>query len=254
MILATHGIVSSISGFDADYQAVLNYATSLGYTLPSSGQSVKQNKLLVDLKTAGIWSKLDSFSVFATDGSSNFALIDWKRLSLMTAVNSPTFTSNQGFTGNGTSSYVDTNFNLLTNGVNYKDSDASRYMYLYSGTNAFIEGVAASGTYNRILLSNSTNQSINSDISINLTFSYSTAKGIKSIHRTSISDISLYNDKVGATRTALYETPLRSVTQLILRRSVSYSNNQISMYAMGASLVSQNDSFVDAFNTYMNSL
>jgi hypothetical protein len=41
----------------------------------------------------GIWSKLDTFSVFATDGDSDFALIDWKRLSDYTAVNSPTFTA-----------------------------------------------------------------------------------------------------------------------------------------------------------------
>jgi hypothetical protein len=31
-------------GFDADYQAVLNYATTQGYTLPSAGQQVKQNQ------------------------------------------------------------------------------------------------------------------------------------------------------------------------------------------------------------------
>ena len=29
--------------FDTDYQAVLNYATSQGYTLPSASQQIKQN-------------------------------------------------------------------------------------------------------------------------------------------------------------------------------------------------------------------
>ena len=95
-------------GFDADYQAVLNYATTQGYTLPSAGQQIIQNQLVLDLKTAGAWSKLDTFGVFATDGDADFALIDWKRLSDYTAVNSPTFTANEGFTGNGTSSYIDT--------------------------------------------------------------------------------------------------------------------------------------------------
>jgi hypothetical protein len=83
--------------FDADYQAVLNYGTTQGYTLPSAGQQTLQNQLVVDLKAGGIWSKLDTFAVFATDGDSDFALIDWKRLSDYTAVNSPTFTTNQGF-------------------------------------------------------------------------------------------------------------------------------------------------------------
>jgi hypothetical protein len=92
--------------FDADYQAVLNYATTQGYTLPSAGQQTLQNQLVVDLKAGGIWSKLDTFAVFATDGDSDFALIDWKRLSDYT-VNSPTFTINKGL-GNGTSSYSPT--------------------------------------------------------------------------------------------------------------------------------------------------
>jgi len=87
--------------------------------LPSGGQQTLQNDLLVALKAAGVWSKLDTFANFATDGDSDFALIDWKRVTDYTAFNSPTFTTNQGFTGNGTSAYIDTNFNPSTSGVNY---------------------------------------------------------------------------------------------------------------------------------------
>jgi hypothetical protein len=112
------------SGMDADYKAILDYATTQGYTLPSASQQLLQEQLLIDLKDAGIWSKLDTFAVFATDGDSDFALIDWKRLTDYTAINSPTFTSNEGFTGNGTSSYIDTNWNPATQGVNYTQNDA----------------------------------------------------------------------------------------------------------------------------------
>jgi hypothetical protein len=87
------------SGMDADYKAILDYATTQGYTLPSASQQLLQEQLLIDLKDAGIWSKLDTFAVFATDGDSDFALIDWKRLTDYTAINSPTFTSNEGFHG-----------------------------------------------------------------------------------------------------------------------------------------------------------
>lgn len=118
-------------GFDADYQAVLNYATTQGYTLPSAGQQTLQNQLLLDLKNAGIWSKLDTFAVFATDGDSDFALIDWIRLSDYTGINSPTFTTNQGFTGNGTSSYINTNFQPI-NGANYAQNSAHFMVYCYA--------------------------------------------------------------------------------------------------------------------------
>ena len=127
-------------GFDPDYQAILDYATLQGYTLPSASQRILQNQLVVDLKAGGIWTTLDTFAVFATDGNSDFALIDWIRLSQYTAVNSPTFTTNGGFNGNGTSSYIDTNFNPATSGVNYTQNDASRIMWgVFPSDNAYPE-------------------------------------------------------------------------------------------------------------------
>ena len=103
-------------GFDADYQAVLDRASSLGYTAPSASQQTLQNTLVTDLKTAGVWDKLDLFYVFATDGDSNFATLNWKTPASFqtTKVNSPTFHLNQGFQGDGSSSYLDTNFNPNT--------------------------------------------------------------------------------------------------------------------------------------------
>ena len=48
---------------------------------------------------------------------------------MITAVNSPTFTASQGYTGNGTSSYLNTNYNPTTNGVKYTLNSASLYVY-----------------------------------------------------------------------------------------------------------------------------
>jgi hypothetical protein len=131
----TISVTTAAPSFDADYQAVLNYGTTQGYTLPSAGQQTLQNQLVLDLKAGGIWSKLDTFAVFATDGDSDFALIDWKRLSDYTGVNSPTFTINQGFTGNGTSSYIDTNFQPI-NGTNYAQNSAHFMVYCYANDSA----------------------------------------------------------------------------------------------------------------------
>jgi hypothetical protein len=116
------------SDFDSDYQAVLDFATSEGYTLPSENQQILQNQLVLDLKSNGIWSNLDAFGVLATDGDSDFALIDWVRLITMTANSSPTFATNAGFTGNGTSSFIDTLFSV-SDGTNYQLSDSSFGVY-----------------------------------------------------------------------------------------------------------------------------
>jgi hypothetical protein len=109
---------------DTSYQAVLNQASSLGYTAPSAAQQTLQNTLVTDLKTAGVWDKLDLFYVFATDGDSDYATLNWKAPSSfqLTKTNSPTFTTNEGFAQSGTA-YLDTGYNLLTDGTNYTQDD-----------------------------------------------------------------------------------------------------------------------------------
>jgi len=120
------------AAIDADYQAVLDRASTLGYTAPSSAQQTLQNTLVEDLKTAGVWSKLDVFYVFATDGDSDFATLNWKAPSSYqtTKVNSPTFTTDSGFSGDGSSSYLDTNFTISTDAVNYAQNNASTFVYI----------------------------------------------------------------------------------------------------------------------------
>jgi hypothetical protein len=109
---------------DADYQAVLDRATTQGYTAPSAAQQTLQNTLVEDLKTAGVWDKLDLFYVFATDGDSDYATLNWKAPSSFqaTKTNSPTFTANEGFAQSGTA-YLDSGYNLLTDGTNYTQDD-----------------------------------------------------------------------------------------------------------------------------------
>jgi len=247
---------TNIVGFayDTDYQAILDYATTQGYTLPSESQRLKQNTLLIALKDAGVWSKLDTFTNFATNGSSNFALIDWKRLTQYTAVNSPTFTTNEGFMGNGTSSYIDTNFNPSTQNTNYILNNASRYAYVFSGslTQRF-DGNSLDS--NNMRLGNYTTHKINSGTVnvLNSAFAYSTAKGMKSIHRTTSTNISLYNASVGETR-LLTSANLPNANQFIFRAGSVYVDTEISMYAMGANLVTENTAFVTAYNNYITSL
>jgi hypothetical protein len=253
MILATHGIVGSSIvqfAFDADYQAVLDYGTTQGYTLPSASQQLLQNQLVVDLKDGGIWSKLDTFSVFATDGDSDFALIDWIRLTQYTAVNSPTFTTNEGFSGNGTSSYIETNFIPSINGVNYTLNNASRMAWVTGTGTTAIDGHGSAG--NRSIKNNSNNHQINSINNLNTVLD-NTADGYHAINRTSLTNVELF---IGTTQNSRTQTStlLPITEQFILRNQTNYSTNKIWVYGMGASLVSENTDFYNALNTYLTSL
>jgi hypothetical protein len=256
MILASHGIIASSGGvaFDADYQAVLDYATTQGYTLPSAGQQILQNQLVVDLKAGSVWSKLDTFAVFATDGNIDFALIDWKRLTQYTAVNSPTFTTNQGFQGNGTSSYIDTNFNPSTSGVNYIQNNAARYFFphAFSGTGR-MDGTTSVGQ-NAIGRQSITSQRINcGNNNLATAFDYTAVIDSKSIHRTSSTSVDLYNGTVGTTGVQTSAAILNS-NQFVLRSGTGYGAHTVSAYAMGASLVAENTAFVNAYNTYKSAI
>lgn len=239
------------ASFDADYQSILDYATTQGYTLPSASQQSKQNKLLVDLKNAGIWSKLDTFAVFATDGDEDFALIDWKRLTQYTAVSSPTFTVNGGFAGDGASSYIDTNFNPATSGVNYTLNDAGRYFWVDNRTGTIWEGATSAGNSisdNGSSLAKRINNIGNLNESVNFA-----VDEFHAINRTSDTNVELFTNTTQFSRTRIVFSIINSV-QWILRNGSVYNGSRFRFYGMGASIVSENTDFYNAMNTYFTSL
>lgn len=77
------------------------------------------------LKAENLWGALDMLQAYAAVDT-GVAGVDWKNPSrVATAVNAPTFTAYRGYKGNGSSSYVDTNYNLTTDGVAYTLNNAS---------------------------------------------------------------------------------------------------------------------------------
>lgn len=259
MILATHGIISGqVSQFDADYQRVLSYGSSLGYTLPSSSQRILQNQLVIDLKAAGIWNKLDSFAVYATDGSRNYALIDWKRLIEQSGVNTPTFTTNQGFQGDGTSSYIDTNFNHVTNSINYTLNNASRFMWnriAATQTSELMDGMNqnAANSANSLFGGSGANHRINANVNFVGGNVLLNNAGLISINRTSSTNIELFTNSTQFSRTAT-STALSNFTQFIIRGGNNFNNQQVSVYGLGASLVSENTALRTALDNYLTNI
>lgn len=261
MILGVHGIIASGGGvsFDADYQAILDYATTQGYTLPSASQQTLQNQLVVDLKAAGVWSKLDTFAVFATDGDADFALIDWINLSQYTAYNSPTFTSNQGFQGNGTSSYIGSNHLTLTDAISLsQDSNSHGYMIsIYDSSPSTAEqhwgnaiNSSAQGFWRRV---NNINNYHNATSSFFLSKTYPTGQ---LIHMDRPDSSNVYNFVNGAVESSASVTSASPLDQefISLRYSGNYSDAEIQIVFAGGSLYSEANDFNTAVKTYINSL
>lgn len=107
--------------FEDEYKDLLDYWTLQGYTLPSIGNQVYQNQLVKNLKGLedGISGGVDLLpyllrGYFGTNENEDLIFPDWvsainsggTSADLFVPYNSPTFTSMEGLTGNGTSSAV----------------------------------------------------------------------------------------------------------------------------------------------------
>jgi hypothetical protein len=239
-----------------EYINVLLYAANLGYTLPSIRVQVAQNRLISDLKAAGIWNKLDTFGVFATDGSSNFALVDWKRLTQYTPVNNPTFTPNIGFSGNGINTYIDLNYNPFTSGVNYTQNNASY--------GCLVDGISGTATG---LMNTSGNSIIRSNMMLNLNIGrnginggsgqgfFTNTKGLNSNDRSNASNFDLLENGSVTSTHAISSTSMPTAIRVMYgytfyAPSTMYFN---AVYA-GASLRNEQSSFYTALNTYYSSI
>jgi hypothetical protein len=254
---------TNIVGFayDADYQAVLDRAVALGYTLPNDSQKIVQNQLVLDLKAGGVWSELDVFYVFATGtGATNtFASLNWKApTSYQATLNNPlAFATNNGLTASSTGN-VSTNFIPSTNGVKYILNNASRFAWVHTAGTGTIDGVGGSAA-NRFTFDGTIPQNINNGTTSNAIGALS-GTGLKSINRPANNQIRVFQNTNLSVSGTSNSSALTTTPQLVFRSLGAYATHTISVYGMGASLVTAggnatlNTNLYNAINTYMTNL
>ena len=85
-------------------------------TEPDTTRKGVINTLISSLISAGVWDKLDALYLLAAHDA-QAARLNWKSTSFnCTAVNSPTFTTDRGYAGDGSTSYLDTGYAPSTAG------------------------------------------------------------------------------------------------------------------------------------------
>jgi len=88
-------------------------------TQPTLARKTLYNSMIASLVSAGVWGKLDALYMFAAADQAT-ALTNLVSPNFgATAVNSPAFTADHGISGNGTSAYINTNFNPVSAGGQY---------------------------------------------------------------------------------------------------------------------------------------
>jgi hypothetical protein len=128
-------IVSSGGGFDPDAQAFFDRVTTAGGTL-SETEKTATNQLVLDMKSAGIWSSMKA--IYPMVGSSAAACAQNLKSSSFTGTFSSgwTFSSN-GVEGNGTSAYFDTGLNASTN-LSTSSAHISSYVNIFGNGGALM--------------------------------------------------------------------------------------------------------------------
>lgn len=235
-------ISSEIYAYDADFYSVITFATAQGYTLPTTAQQQHFSRMVKELKDNSMWSIMDRFWFMANNGSANFGRINWVSPStgtLLTLVNSPTWTSNVGFISTGTS-YIDTQYNPSTQGVNYTLNNAGRYCFItqrasVSG-NINIDGANINTNTNVMYVSTGQNnhhinQGTNTGAGIN-----TSCNGYHSITRTGASTSSRGTDLMQSLNIA--STVVFNGNQHIMRSAqvAAASGNGFGFYCIGAGM------------------
>lgn len=259
------------NSYTSEYQAVLDRATALGYTLPSNSTKTAQNQLVVDLKAAGIWSILDVFYVaMANDANlQNFSLLNWITPASyqQTIVGSPTYGTG-GFTGDGSTGYLNTNYNPTTNAVNLSLDNASYFMWCNSntaGTEAKLQmGGGISGGY-RVGLSirqDATNtysrcHTSSDSATANAGAGISNALGLWQVKRTSSAGYDLYQSgTLKATITATSTARPTTFEFLCVRNNLTatlFTNKIYSMGGAGSGAIDAS-SLYTCWNTYKTAI
>jgi hypothetical protein len=126
MILGINGIIaSSISGVDPDWLAYYNRVIAAGGTLSATEQTASQT-LVADLKANGLWTPMKA--IYPMIGASAAACAQNLKSASFTGSFSSGFTfASTGVTGNGTSSFMNSNFIPSTNGLTYDNNHIAYY-------------------------------------------------------------------------------------------------------------------------------
>lgn len=221
-------------------QKISDYCDCLDDSLNAGAR----NKTLLQLGLDRMW--------LLANQTSEAALKDLVTLSNATAVNSPTFTAFEGYTGNGTSSYINTNWNGRTAGhaVAYTLNSASFGIYFRTTTDKAgfeVHGVWSTspdgGNGSRLQLNRPNGADNNYSISINSSFNASAStdriSGMYVGSRTASNVQHLYlnsDTKVNGTATTT-KIPNQNVLLLALTNTdgsaLFFENDQIAFAFLG---------------------
>jgi hypothetical protein len=245
-------LIASGKSYDADARALFAQMT----VPPSNTRRALINTAILGLKSSGVWDNLDVLYVLAAHDS-QAALLNWKSPGNFTAiaVNSPTFTIDKGYTGDGSTSRLRTQYTPSTNGVKFTQNDASVWAWsLTDGQGASRDIGNASGVQSTFVIRSALDQiSIIVNDGTGSAQSNSTATGLIGASRVSSTVKRAWRNgaQIG-TDASVTSTGVPSSEQWICgANSTAFSSRQFALAAWGASLTGKESAFYTTMLAYL---
>lgn len=242
--------------FETEYQTVYDAMTNK----PSTDIANAQNTLVKELKAAGVWTLMDVFYCFAQESNvAGEALLNWREPAgddNATNSSGTTFTSLEGFTGNGSSYYLNTNFTPSSEGANITLNSASIGAYVRTNVD---EAKYIVGSSTNILMMPKNGGAFYGRISgsSNVYFAQTTSAGFHVLTRPSSTTLSYFNNGTDKGDNTVNSTTLStSIVYLIGSSSLSsFSSQQLSIFFIGANMTNtQITNMNTAIEKYMDAI
>lgn len=223
-------------------------------TPPTAARAQLINNLIAGLIAAGVWPLLDILYVWAA-ADSQAARLNWISPGTFTctAVNSPMFTADRGFQGDGSTSYLDTNWINSVNGIFATLNSAHLAMWSLTSAQSDIVDAGSSGTLLEVRTSADLyNVRINSGA--NNTAANTNGSGYFISNRSTTSTQQAYRNGVSLGSPGTTSNAVPTVSSHFLGRASSntFSIRQQSIGHIGGSLTAAKAAAASAaFTTYM---
>lgn len=228
---------------------------------PNRDRAVAIDTLIGTLKGYNLWDRVDGFYILAAH-TQQAALVNWRRpgTANLTAVNSPTFTTDVGFAGDGATSYLT---NTSAAAVNTQPTNISMSLWLKTQKTTGSWDVSWSGWEGRIGLETTglVAWRLSEGTGDNVAISNVTQPGLVTIARATGSETRIYKDgALAKSNTFAYNAGGTYTTTIpIYLGSTSgtsgFTNATYSMFHYGASMTTAESAlFYNAVNDYMTAV
>lgn len=248
-------VTAQASGYDGDASALFSAMT----VQPDATRKARINDLVVGLKADGVWTKLDWLVLLAASTAQQ-ALLNWRMPSkVLQSVNSPTFTVDRGFMGDGATSYLSLGEAFNASGNLYALNSASLGVWCNlqgakTGARPLIGSTQSTRSYIGPANTGAGGARINDSTTLNLGAA-ETLLGGRVFSRTGAGARAYYRDGVLSLSDTAAATAIATGPAFILHNGTDYADDRVPAAFSGAGLTAAEvQSIHSRINTFLTAI